>query len=457
MDFNNFSKWEITIAEIDIFILWLLKANHSFLTLTRKEQEACLQDSLALVLSIFKWFQLNFDTKDVISKLDDYLLLLQTEDTIEELDRESLYQYKKIISQIRNKAQKIKFKKEILDAKIDRIELTKDKFIAYLTKAFSDIPLFINQELFCKKNTTENILEVPLSDINLEWFYYQDNINRGISLVQNIIEQVIQLQVNREYKYKKVNLFFLGNVINRELTKEQDFQESQINYNLMFEFSIYLIKAYFLLKEYFLEVHYTFSLEQSNYRQLELEKEHFSNYNMNFERLIPKLLISKLAKYNLEETIHDFGENSFYNITEYNPNSERITLSYWNYKGSWKDYIKTLFLDDIEKELLKSKKIYFRNSRIYIWAKDLYLNTDGHRELRICPSIYKLSDTKQILPIFELEKNGIEISKLWLRVSDKNKINLDPIDIKEDIQFYDFIKKTILSTKRDNRQLTIIQ
>lgn len=454
MDFNNFSKWSITIAEIDLFILWLLKSDKSFLTLDQESQLIVLEDTLSIIVSTFKWFDFTFDPVSVLSKLDEYTTLLQTDTSIEELSVESLLQYKKIITQIKNQEKGIKFKKEVLDSDVDRIYLTKDKFIAYLTKAFSDIPLLTSQDLFCKVDTAENILEVPLSDINLEGYYYQDSVNKGIHIVQNIIEQVIQRQINSDYKYNTVNLFFLWNVINRGLTKEQDFQESQINYNLMFEFSIYLVKAYFLLKEYFPEVHYTFSLEQSNYRQLELEKEHFSNYNMNFERLIPKLLISKLAKYNLEDTIHDFDESSFYNVTEYSNSNERVTLSYGNYKGSGKDYIKTLALDDLEKDLIKSKKIKLRNSRIYIGAKDVYINTDGHRELRVCPSI---RNTSQLFPIFELSKDGVELSKIWLKVSDKTKIEVSPIDVKEDIQFYDFIKKTTLSTKRDQRQLAVIQ
>ena len=313
------------------------------------------------------------------------------------------------------------------------------------------------KSLQIKKQTGENILEVPLSDINLEWFYYQDNLNRGFIMIQNIIEQVIQRQVDTDYKYKKVNIFFLWNIINRILTKEQDFQVSQINYNIMFECSIYLIKSYFLLKEFFPEVDYTFSLEQSNYRQLELEKEHFSNYNINYERIIPKLLISKLELYNLESTVHDFDENSFFNITEYSENKERVTISYWSYKTNWRDVTKILDLDNIEKELIKERKLHFRNSRIYIWSKDLYLNTDWHRDIRVCPSIFHLMELWQLLPIFDISKDWVELSKIWIKVLEENKIDITPIDVKEDIQFYDFIKRTSLSTKRDNRQLAIIQ
>lgn len=453
MNFNNLINESLSLEIIEPYLLSLTKDSYSS-DMTLEEFTLIIEENMSSLLRLFKntFINISFTEEDYLNKVEEYKDLLESDDSIKKVTLKELKNHKKLINTIKNSSDKIDFLKSILNND-NRIDLDKPSFIWYLSQIFWEVPLLVNQDLFRKTSRTLNTLEVPISDLNLEWFYYQNELEKGLKYFQSILEKAIQEQVNSDYKYKSINLYLLWNLINRNLTQEQDFQESLVNYNLTFEVSFFLLKMYFILKEYFPEVTYTFSLEKKNFRLFELEKEHIRNYNINFERIISKLLTSKLEKYNLEKSIKDLEDNNFYNQEVLK--NWVCTISYGSYKSQ--DYKKDLEVNLIEKRILKDSKSksMIRSSRIYIWWKNLLITTDWHRRIRRIPSLFHFNETNENLVFFDINKDWEEKQKIWVTPTDEVKIEFSKIDEKDDIKFYDFIKKTILTPKRDKKQITI--
>lgn len=347
---------------------------------------------------------------------------------------------------------KLSFKKSLLTT--SRLDYDKLSFINKLATIFSQTEISKMPSLE-SKNT--NILEVPISDLNLEGWYKRENLQSWYDYLQNIIENIVDIQQTK--KYGTVRILFLGNLITRTLCKEQDFKGSLVYYNLILQTSYALLETYVFLKQIFSNVEFVFSLEKSNYREQEMIKEYFNNYNINAERIIPILLKSKLHIYNLQDSIKDLYDDTYSSIYTYWQNSEYLTIGYGDYK--WKSLDKSLYndlkLDELEKRYCKENHISNRNTRVYIWGSDLLITSDRHRDIRIIPSIY--NDSSTTIPFFEIDETWTELGIHWVTPSTNTNYQFNNfiIDVENDIEYYSFIKDTILSTKSDWKPLIIQQ
>jgi len=359
---------KLSFKEIENLFLWMLKEEFDILE---------DKDNLDLIISIAedvlskiekelkKYVILDYKKQDFLKNLPSYIDIIRKDESLEKINLKYLKDFSIQIRKLNSYKKKVDFLKTFLEIE-NRIKYSRKEFLTKISQDFSDLDIDVNNSYKKIKHNSDDILEIPFSDINLEGHsFFNKDINKALEKIQKIIERAIEIQISSNYQYKTINLIFLGNIINRSLILEQDFQESLINYNLSFEFSIFLIKINDLLKKYFNNVNNVFSLEQSNFREKELSNEHFRNYNINFDRIIPYLI--KNFYNNRDINLIQIGmpsEDAFYSIMQYN--SWTIVISYWNIKNS---NLNKINFNLLEKEILKKyiNTDIKRISKFYIW------------------------------------------------------------------------------------------
>jgi len=456
MELNNFYEKEIGLDDIEVFILGLLKNN----LVDYKNVEKVLEGTKNAIKQIKgitkKIITINYKEEDLLKKIPYYINELENNNDLEKISLEDIKDFKKELWKFKNFRKKIDFLKKFLEVD-NRMKYNRQEFLEKLANDFSKIDIQYNENDFVMKSNKTDIIDLPLSDINLDWHgFHWDNINIALEKVQIMIDKTIQRQLNSDNAYSTINVLFLGNIINRKLTLEQNFQETLINYNLWFEFSIFIVKATFLLKQYFKNVNLIFTIDKSVYRPKELTKEYFRNYNINLDRVIPTLVSSFFSKNKFNVNVVSCSEDSYYSTIKYS--SWTACIAYWNIKV-WNNATKANF-NSFEKSFIKNlwqKENIKRISRIYIGWKDLFLYNDFYKKIRQIPSLSSVKKDKWKLVFFTLNNKWEELEKIWVDVLEEEpKVNLHNINYKNDIQFYDFIKNSSL-TNKDDKQIIILK
>lgn len=456
MNIENFYQEKIWLDDIEWLMLWLvknkLKWNYENLELFIDE----IKNAISLINNnIKKIIIFDYKHQDVLNNIPTYLEKIQKEN-VQEISNENLKDFRSQLSRMKGYRKKLTFLKHFLELD-NRMSYTREDFIKKITNDFSQLKFEIWERNFIQKSNWENIIDLPISDLNLEWHWFQNwDLNLALDKIQVLIDKVIENQINSNYNSKTINLIFLWNVINRNLVLEQDFQESLVNYNLTFEFSIFLLKVISLLRNFFPNVNLIFSIDKSNYRPNE-NKEHFRNYNLNFDRIIPKLIWKKLDWIDWINVLEP-NEYDYFNALKYV--SGTATILYWDLK-MLNQHSKIKF-NNFEKSFLKEiweKENIKRVTRFYIWWKELYIYNDFYRKIRQIPSFFDINNIEKDngkLLYFVLNNKWEELETNWVDISKENpKVYLHSIDYKKDIQYYDFIQNTILTNKKDKQNIIL--
>ena len=455
MELNNFYENEIGLEDIEAFILGLLKNNLT----DYKNVENVLEETQNAIKQIKgitkKIITIKYKEEILLKKIPYYIKELENNKDLEKISLGNIKDFKKELWKFKNFRKKIDFLKKFLEVD-NRMKYNRQWFLEKLAKDFSQIDIQYNENDFVMKTNKTDIIDLPLSDINLDWHgFHWDNINIALEKIQIMIDKTIQRQLNTDNAYSTINILFLGNIINRKLTLEQNFQETLINYNLWFEFSIFIVKATFLLKQYFKNVNLIFTIDKKVYRPKELTKEHFRNYNINLDRVIPTLVNSFFSKNKFNVNVVSCPEDNYYSTIQYS--SWTACIAYWDIKV-WNNATKTNF-NSFEKSFIKNlwqKENIKRISRIYIWWKDLFLYNDFYKKIRQIPSLSSVKKDKWKLVFFTLNNKWEELEKIWIDVLEEEpKVNLHNINYKNDIQYYDFIKNAILTNKNDKQTIIL--
>jgi len=458
MNINNFYKESIGLEDIEYLILGILKNKldwkYNNLEIVIEETNKALSEIKKVVNNIVT---LKYQQQELLINISTYIEKLTNDEKIQKINFDNLKYFKTQIKKLKGYRRKVDFLKKFLEME-NRMKYDRITFLEKISDDFANLKIEYNKKDQVRSSKWNSIIDLPFSDINLEWhWFHEDNTNIALERIQIMIDKTIQRQIESWYQYETINLLFLGNIINRNLILEQDFQESLINYNLTFEFSIFIVKTILLLRQFFPKVNWIFTIDKNNFRPKELIKEHFRNYNINFDRVIPHLLNSFLKK-NKELTNVNVlwnSEDHYYAALIYKNWTSCISfgdIKIWNNSNK-------INFNSFEKKFLKSldwKEEIKRISRFYIGWENLYIYNDFYRKIRQIPSLGKLTSSHNKLLFFTLNKNWEEIEKIWVDVLEEEpKITLHNINYKNDIQYYDYIKNTNLTNKKDKQNIIL--
>lgn len=180
-----------------------------------------------------------------------------------------------------------------------RISMTRAEMLSRVSEKFQSIPTKVDRRKFKKaeKCGTET-LEVPFSDINLDRLLSDEMLEEGFfNRMGKFFTHAVQEQVQSNFRFKCINVYFLGNSIGRDLGNENHFDISTIHYNLCYEFSDYIIRLHYILRQCFPEVKFIFANEK---RQTDSDSnptaEYYRNRNISGEYVVSKLVSERLAK-----------------------------------------------------------------------------------------------------------------------------------------------------------------
>lgn len=317
-----------------------------------------------------------------------------------------------------------------------------------------ELDKFTQKKQFSK--TWEKTLDLPISALSLLKYYNEDNLDWFFELFSKIISVILEKQVESNFSYKKLNMFFLWNIINKITnSKEKQFVDTIINYNLSIELSILLTQTYKLLKAYFPVVNYIFVTDKSLIMS-DTETEYFNNENIPGDFSVG-YFVKKILENSPDVDNVLNSNNEFYNFIV---NWEKNTLVGANLKAPFNKSFnpnKELSINSISEKIFWQMDDYSIKhiDRVYIWSSFFHFYTVTETNFRYIPDIKE----GWKLYIFSLDKNWNEEEIFFINLNDyKSLIEISDLYrfTRKEVAHYDYIQNTTIQNRPEKNIVRVI-
>lgn len=302
----------------------------------------------------------------------------------------------------------------------------------------------------------DKTLDIPLSALSLLKYYSEDNLDWFFDLFSKIISVIIEKQVSSGFAYKKLNMFFLWNVINKLTnSKEKQFVDTIINYNLSIELSILLTQVYKLLKSYFPVVNYIFVTDKSLIMS-DTETEYFNNENIPWDYSVGYFVKRILENSPGVDNILN-SDNQYYNFIV---NWEKNTLVGANLRAQFNKAFnpnKELEINSISEKIFWQMEDYSIKhiDRVYIWSSFFHFYTVTETNFRYIPDVKESGK----LYAFSLDKEWNEEEIFFINLNDyKSLIEISDLYTftRKEVAHYDYIQNTTIQNRPEKSIVRVI-
>ncbi len=352
--------------------------------------------------------------------------------------------------------------------KEERISMTRAEMLARVSERFQSIPTKIDKRSLKKSASCgTDVLEVPLSDINLDRLLSDESLEEGFfTRMGKHFTKAVSEQVNSGNRFARINVYFLGNSVGHELGNENHFDVSVVHYNLCYEFSDYLVRLFYVLRKHFPEVRFVFANEK---KQMDAEAnpnaEYYRNRNFAGEYVVSKLVSDRLAAEGCEGVVTGarLGTNMSHSsvghvhviaMGDIDGENRRLKADRnFDPYALDTDVVAEMVGDDARLVLESGEK------RVYVGSRRLHVFKQKDFTMRYIPSFYENIRYKgEQLMQFVLDKDGNEIEMLWVDLENEEDLLSEELKRfgREEVLVYDYLKKTTLRAKPRRDKIVIL-